>query len=795
MNIELKNSVLNDLGFNNILNEYTKFSHSSDTTNKLLELKPVFNLDIIRENLNKTSCFISKIQKNEKVPIEIFPDIKPIINSLRIENKALDQHQFKDLFKLLEISNNLKNILNNNSFLALKPEIEKLYINLIGQKKITNIFDETWYISKNASPKLSKIYNSINSLESSIDNIIYSFFKKAKENKWLQQDNMKLIDNRKLIPMKMNCKSKINGIIVGKSSSGKAVYIEPLEIIEKRNKLIELEISKKKEENLILLSLTNFFRNEMNEIKIGYKSLVMLDFYHCIAKFSFKFNCVIPNFDRHEQNISISQGRNPLLLIQKKNIVPLNFEINKKNKILLITGPNAGGKTVVLKTIGLFVLMAQSGLHVPCKNIKLPIFKKIFTDIGDRQSIEDDLSTYSAHLNEISSILKNCDQDTLILMDELGTGTDPDAGASLSQAFLEHTLDRQSWLIATTHLGKLKIWAHETKGVQNSRMMFDHEKLFPTYKLILGKPGSSFALEIANRMKIDNNVINRAKELLGDKSLKVELLLSELEKERRELKKTKNRIQKQRKYIQEAEDRILAFEFEAEKKYNEAEEKATKNAHKFILDTRKEIEKLIEQIKSNEANKLTIREARQRLDGKLRTINQKEKKITKINESHQYKSNQNKLLNIKNLKIGTKVKIPFLNTNGVIINLTKNKKQSTIEFNGKKMRVNSNKIIPIYEKEDEKSEETTGKINYSKPSTFQLDIRGKRVEESLELLTQFLDGALVSGLNYVRILHGKGTGALQNAVKDHLKEQSFISEFQYAHPDSGGTGITEVKLK
>ncbi len=318
MNIELKNSVFNDLGFNNILNEYTKFSHSSDTTNKLLELKPVFKLDIIRENLNKTSCFISKIQKNEKVPIEIFPDIKPIINSLRIENKALDQHQFKDLFKLLEISNNLKNILNNNSFLALKPEIEKLYINLIGQKKITNIFDETWYISKNASPKLSKIYNSINSLESSIDNIIYSFFKKAKENKWLQQDNMKLIDNRKLIPMKMNCKSKINGIIVGKSSSGKAVYIEPLEIIEKRNKLIELEISKKKEENLILLSLTNFFRNEMNEIKIGYKSVVMLDFYHCIAKFSFKFNCVIPNFDRHEQNISISQGRNPLLLIQKK---------------------------------------------------------------------------------------------------------------------------------------------------------------------------------------------------------------------------------------------------------------------------------------------------------------------------------------------------------------------------------------------------------------------------------------------------------------------------------------------
>tara|TARA_B100000941_G_scaffold290895_1_gene275665 strand:- start:1925 stop:4312 length:2388 start_codon:yes stop_codon:yes gene_type:complete len=795
MNIKLKNSVLNDLGFNNILNEYTKFSHSSDTTNKLLEIKPVFELDTIRENLNKTSCFISKLQKNEKVPIEIFPNIKPIINSLRIENKALDEHQFKDLFKFLEISNNLKNILNNNSFLALKPEIETLYINLIGQQKITNTFDETWYISKNASPKLSKIYNSINSLESSIDNITYSFFKKAKENKWLQQDNMKLIDNRKLIPMKINCKRKINGIIVGKSSSGKAVYIEPIEIIEKRNKLIELEISKKKEENLILLSLTNFFRDEMNEIKIGYKSVVMLDFYHCIAKFSFNFNCFIPNFDPHEQNISISQGRNPLLLIQKKNIVPLNFEINKKNKILLITGPNAGGKTVVIKTIGLFVLMAQSGLHVPCKNIKLPIFKKIFTDIGDRQSIEDDLSTYSAHLNEISSILKNCDQDTLILMDELGTGTDPDAGASLSQAFLEHTLDKQSWLIATTHLGKLKIWAHETKGVQNSRMMFDHEKLFPTYKLILGKPGSSFALEIANRMKIDNNVIDRAKELLGDKSLKVELLLSELEKERRELKKIKNRMQKQRKYIQEAEDRIHTFEYEAEKKYNEAEEKATKNAHKFILDTRKEIEKLIEQIKSNEANKLSIREARQTLDAKLRIINQKEKKITQINESHQYKSNENKLLNINNLKIGTKVKIPFLNTSGVIINLTKSKKQSTIEFNGKKMRVNSNKIIPINEKEDEKSEETTGKINYSKPSTFQLDIRGKRVEESLELLTQFLDGALVSGLNYVRILHGKGTGALQNAVINHLKNQSFISEFQHAHPDSGGTGITEVKLK
>jgi DNA mismatch repair protein MutS2 len=790
-------SVLTDLNFQQVLKECTQFSHSEKTTEKIRSLKPSSNVNEIQIRQRKSDCLLSALLRGETIPVEIFPTINDIFLAIQIENNPLNENQFKDLYLLLEISSNVKSFLNKSTFISLKNDVDSLYINSHGQKRIKNIFDDSWQISKNASPELNRIYKSILSAESSIDKKIHSLFEKAKKNNWLHGDNIQLLDERKVLPLKASHKRKISGITLGQSATGQVSYIEPLEVIEIRNDLIELESAKKAEIFKILLSLTNSFREDLDLMLRGYEALVEIDLFTCLAKFANKYECISPTFCDKNDDLIIREGRNPSLIIQGKEVVPLDLRINPINKLVLITGPNAGGKTVVLKTLGLFSIMAQTGFHLPAKEVILPIFTKLFTDIGDRQSIENDLSTYSAHLSEISNIIKNCDKNSLILMDELGTGTDPDAGASLAQSAMEFILKQHSWLIATTHLGRLKLWAQETTGILNSRMVFDEAQLMPTYEIKLGKPGSSFALEIAHRMKVDKNIILRAKELLGDKSLRVEFLLTELERERREVEKVKSRMNKQRKYIQEAEERIQRLEADAEQQYETAEQDALDDVHELILETRKDTEKLIQQIKSQHADDDTIKRARQKLDEKLRTVSERRQKPNKSKQNTKLKSH--KVAPTSSFKIqlkeGMRIEIPLFGEEGILLQEANSKGQVTVEFNGKKLRLSQDQVIPIIKDVKENAEEKVAVIDYSKPASMQLDLRGKRVDEGIETLTHFLDGALVSGLQCVSILHGKGTGAMQKAVQDYLKSQSFIANFQFANPDAGGAGITEVELK
>ena len=630
--MEFSNSVLFDLSYNQILEECAKFSHSKKSKELIFNLVPSSNLNEITLKQRKTDCLFSAFQRGKSIPINIFPEINEIFLALQVESNPLNENMFRDLFLLLDISLNLQFFLKTDQFQALNEESNLLYVNPSGQKRIKNIFDDTWEVTRNASLKLNRIYESIQNIESSINKKINHLFIKAKKNDWLHGENIQLIDERKVLPMKANHKRKIAGITFGQSSTGQVTYIEPLEVVELKNKLIELESDKTAEIFRILLALTDTFRTDLDFLLRGYETLVNIDILASMASFAKKFECTLPNFCQKNDDLLIRDGMNPSLLIQKKNIVPLNIKIDQQNRLVLITGPNAGGKTVVLKTFGLFVLMAQSGFHIPAKEVKLPIFSNIFTDIGDRQSIENDLSTYSAHLNEISNIINKCNAKSLILMDELGTGTDPDAGGSLAQASIEYILKQKSWLMATTHLGRLKLWAQETNGILNSRMDFDQEKLIPTYKIKMGKPGSSFALEIAKRMQIKQQIIDRAKELLGDKSLRVELLLTELERERREVDKIKTRINHQRKYIQEAEERIQGLEHEAEKQYETAAQDALDDVYQLILETRRDIEKLIHQIKSQQAEDQTIKQARQKLDKKLRAVVQRRNKLNKTKQ-------------------------------------------------------------------------------------------------------------------------------------------------------------------
>lgn len=790
--MDINPSLYTDIGFNHIRKRLSSFANSEISKKHLLNIEPYSNQNEINKLFKKSDDLLKVLQAKEKIPVEQFDSIEQIFDFLKIEGRSLSIELFVKLYSILNMSYDCYNFLKQKVKNSWLEELNEFYLNSSALKKIKSIFDQNWKIRNSASKNLKKIRSDKNRLENNLEKVMITCYKKAKKNGLLHEENIQLFDNRKVLSVSASNKRKIKGAIYGQSQTGKAIYIEPIEVINIRNELQEIYFRESNEINRILLELTDVFRPDLDKIIKGYSALINLDKFAAKAYLAYEMDSIIPIFS---DQINITNGKNPILLLQNKKIIDLNLIINQNNKCLMITGPNAGGKTVVLKTIGLYILMSQSGLHIPAEKVTLPIMNSIFSDIGDNQSIENDLSTFSAHLKRIKDLLNHSNHNSLVLIDELGTGTDPDAGAALAQSILENLIEKKVWTIATTHLGKLKLWAQEKKGILNSKMLFDNKKLEPLYEIKTGEPGSSFALEIAQRMGIPNKVLTRSKTLLGNKILRVETLLSELEQERREVKKIKLRLNHQRKYIKNVEEHIQSLEQRTKEEYKNVEQKALDEIHELILETRKDTEQLIEQIRSSQADESSVKIARQRLDQRLRYIGKRKKSVSKLDNNNNSKIQISKTPKIQ-IKKGTQVEIPQFGSIGTILQEPNKKGSILVEINGKQIRLDSAEIKPISNKKITKKKISSEKsFSINKPSSLQLDIRGKRVDEGITAVTQFLDGAVVSGLNTVNILHGTGTGALQEAVAILLKDLSYVQNFQYERPEAGGTGITIVNLK
>lgn len=800
--MDLNPSIFRDIGFNHVRERLAKFSHSPLTQIELMNLEPSNNLPLIKVSQEKSDDLLKALQSGETFPLEQFDPLDEIFQSLKINGKALSPEIISILYKILCLSLRCHTFLKHKINASWQKDLNRFYLNQNGVKKIESIFDEEWDVKDSASKELKIIRAAKRKVEASLDRTMASCFERAKQEGLLHENHIQFFDKRKVLSISAAKKRKIDGAIYGQSQTGKAVYIEPVEVMNIRNELQELHFRESMEINRILLQLSDVFRPDLEHITTGYSALVELDMYCAKATLAKEMDGVMPEFS---DIVEIIQGSNPILYIQGKPIIPLDLKMDPGNKCLLITGPNAGGKTVVLKTIGLFALMAQSGLHVPAERVSLPFFDSMFSDIGDHQSIENDLSTFSAHLQGITHILDESTENSLVLMDELGTGTDPDAGAALSQAILENLIERKVWVYATTHLGRLKLWAQKEDGILNARMFFDQNQLKPLYQLKTGKPGSSFALEIAGRMNMSNLILERAKQLLGNKALRVEELLTELERERREVSNMKSRMNRQRKYINEAEERIQDLQEKAEIEYQTAEQKALDEVHDLILETRKDTEKLIDQIRSEQADELSVKQARQRLDERLRDVGYKKEKGKRRKEKGKGRKEKEVHRAIKNkrltkpkfeIKKGMTVEIPQYNSSGVVLQEANKKGSILIEMNGKQLRLHIDEVFPMkVQKMKPKKTSTDNSYTFAQPSSLQLDIRGKRVDEGIEAVTQFLDSAVVSGLNSINILHGTGTGALQEAVSILLKELTYVKKFHFERPEAGGAGITIVELK
>ncbi len=775
-----------DLRFDIIREKLALYCHCPRTEELIAGLSPSTRHAAITEVHEKSGAILDVLQKGDPIPLEHIPDISAWSDQLSIEENVLFPDQFFELKRLLEISVTIRQFCKQHNLTPWREMAAELLAFKIGIEEIDRIFDDEHKVRSSASADLKRIRKAIEALQISVQKRMQEIFSRAAANNWLHGDKIVFRDGRLALPCTPTHKRKIKGVVLGRSATGQTVFVEPLEIIEKNNELASLQAEEKAEVYRILKTLTAFFKPYASDIVHSFRILLQFDLHYCFAAFAKQFDCVKPEFNV-DDTILIRQGRNPQLALSDRTVIPLDLELDAEQRILLLSGPNAGGKTVVLKTLGLFALMAQCGLFLPAEKVILPVFDHILVDIGDQQSVENDLSTFSAHICNLRDILSVAGEHTLVLVDELGTGTDPEAGAALSRAVLERFLTIRSRVIATSHFGQLKIWAHDTAGVVNGGMKFDPELLAPTYELKLGMPGSSYALDISLRTGLESSVISRAGELLGNASVKLEKLLGQLEKEQLRVHRLQETLSARESAIREKELQIMAQEKEINEKFNRARSEATNIARQIVENARRDTESLVENIKSRNADHQSVTKAKKTLSTKITRLNKKIEKFETLPSNPVTKTDAVK---------GTIVIIPHLGEEGVILQPPDKQDNVFVSVNGIRLRLKRKQLSkPRKKQKKQASGNLSGTHTVAVPSGFRLDLRGKRVDEALTEVTRFLDQALLAGLSTVQILHGKGTGALQEAVQKYLATCSFVDSFAFARPEQGGAGITVVDFK
>ncbi len=767
------------LEFDKIKKIIREYSISATAKEKIENLKPLKNKKEI-ENRLKIVGEIKKI--TGAFNFEGFSNINPLLYSQK-EDIVFDFMQFRMITKNVEIARNL--IIQKKSlseYGSLKGMIDSLYeLNEISEK-YKKIFNDKGEIKDNASEKLKKIRSSQKTIRKNILNVLDKEISHYAENNYLNDKIITQRNGRYVVPIKKNSLPYVSGMVLDSSSSGFTAYVEPAKVISLNNKLKLLSDEERYEIINIFSDFTNLIFQYKTELLSNQKILTELDFYQAIAKFANDFNAEIPNITS-ELIIDLKGARHPLLIkfygdFQK--VIPFDLKLDNAKKIMILSGPNTGGKTVTLKTVGLLTLMALSGLPITAQlDSTIGLFHHIFADIGDSQSLDQSLSTFSSHINNIKKMLSSGDEKSLILIDEIGSATDPEQGTALAYAILEEIIKIKAMSIITTHYTALKLFAEEHPDCFNASMVFDPDKHLPTYHLKKGIPGNSFALEIAESLGLKENVINRAKELLGKEHLNLNNILKRLSEERkhlsREIYKFKLRNALYQKKIEEYEDKLKELEAESKKK----KEKLIAQTKEYLYSIQREVANQLEELKKQK------KKDKRELEKIFDNVAEKNKKVIGLVEKD--KDTENK--KIEKPKVGMRVWLKDIEENGEITEITA--KGIKVDVNGMYYTTN---IDNIYIAKNQNDVLPKRKIFISKQVKTEINLLGNTFEEAFPKLLTFLDDAYLAGLEHVRIIHGKGTGALRHKIRNYLKSDSRIKSFKSADMGLGGDGVTEVEF-
>jgi len=777
----VNNETLNKLEFDKIKQHILSFATSQIGIELIENLSPYTNKSIIERELKLTVEMKDLLAYDDPFPIDGIKDIRIALRRCEIEESFLTPSDFLDIKSVLTASRLIREYLNKRAqkYPNLWELARNIFVNRVLEYNIEEIIDETGNVKDNASPELRQIREEILRKQDYVRKRLYAILKQISEKDYTQDDIIPQRDGRLVIPIKVEHKRHVPGVVHGTSSTGLTVFIEPAEIVELNNEILQLQFQEQKEIERILRELTNKVRENLQYLQTNINILAKLDFIYAKAKFALQIDGYAPEIS-DDGPIVLNSAYHPILLLRhgRNKVVPLDFKLGDSSSVLVISGPNSGGKTVALKTVGLLTIMTQAGIPVPLKeSSKLRIFKKVFIDIGDEQSVEKDLSSFGSHIKNLKKIISEADNKTLVLLDELGSGTDPAEGGALGIAIIEKLKAKGSSVIVTTHNSTIKFYAYNNPEIECGAMEFDHQTLAPTYRLRIGVPGSSYAFEIAKRLGLDEEIINSAKKNLNEHQVKAEEILSRLEALEVEYRKLVNELkekdEKLNKMISEYKQKLAEVEREKKK----AKKEAFAELREIAENARAKIEEAIRKIKETEASKESIKHAHKVAE----QINKQFHELSKQLEEQKDEIIELKPGDLVKMRDGTQIG-EVLQVDGSNV---------VVAFGAVKMLLKTDVLEKVEQKEAKK---LTSAIDLFAPVSTKIDVRGMRADEAINAIDKFIDTSFLYRLKRIEIIHGKGTGKLKKEIAEFLKRHPNVKSFRSGSWEEGGDGVTIVEL-
>lgn len=798
---------------------------------------------VINTMLRQTREFRRLQEESDDFPLQFFFDMRESVKRIRLEGTHLEENEIFDLRRSLETIAAIVRFLDRGSDEGVYdyPTLHELTEGVLTfpeiLRRIDQILDKYGKVKDSASPALADIRMQLHKAEGSVSRTLYSILRAAQSEGLVDKDVTPTVrDGRLVVPIAPGLKRKIKGIVHDESSTGKTVFVEPTEVVEANNRIRELEAEERREVVRILVDFTKLVRPYVNEIIYAYLLLAEIDFIRARAEFAALVGGIEPEVQAAPVIDWIS-SRHPLLWLalkkQDKPVVPLDITLTRDRHILIISGPNAGGKSVCLKTVGLLQYMLQCGLSVPMsERSTVGVFKNLMIDIGDEQSIENDLSTYSSHLLNMKNMMRQANDGTLLLIDEFGTGTEPQIGGAMAEAVLNQFVKKQAWGVITTHYQNLKHYADSHDGIANGAMLYDRHEMRPLFQLAIGQPGSSFAIEIARKTGIPEEVIKEASEMVGSDYIQSDKYLQDIVRDKRYWENKRQNVHQREKELERTVARYEKEIADLEQSRKDILRKAKEQAEELLKESNKKIENAIREIRESQAEKEETKRIREELNEfkagvseidakanddliakKIRQIQERKERHKKHKDEKAERERQAaaKLREAaskaakkegRNLEVGDSVKIKGLSSVGKIESM--DGKNATVIFGGMRTKMPASRLEYVDMAEAKKedvapvfnvSRETRETIDNRKLNFHQdLDVRGMRGDEALNAVMYFIDDACLVGMSRVRILHGKGNGILRQLIRQYLATVPSVTSFRDEHVQFGGAGITVVDI-
>lgn len=788
-------NIFSTLEFDKIIDHLAQLTISLPGKELILQIQPLTDLTIINQHLGEVTELRDILDFDDPFPLSGVQDLRPALKKAQVVGNFLLPEDFSLVVQTLEVAGRINEYFRERKekYPLIVPVVKQIVSFQSIEKAIKRCIDiSALEILDSASPGLNRIRRSIEiqqqRIRKKLDEMVSSLSRKG----YLQENLVVVRDGRLVLMVKDEHRGKVKGLIHDQSATGSTLFVEPYETLDLNNQIRSLKLEERREIEKILMDLSDLIRERLPEIQQTVQALARLDFIYAKARLSQQINGSQPAINQNNR-LEILKGRHPLLVLRhdtNRAVVPLNLTIGESFKTLVISGPNAGGKTVALKTVGLLSLMTACGLHIPADpSSDIAIFDNIFAAIGDQQSIENDLSTFSSHVANLRDIVEQVSRSDLVLIDEIGAGTDPDEGAALAIAILEQLNSMGCIAVVSTHQNALKVFAHETAGVANGSMEFNRETLEPTYHFRLGIPGSSYAYEIASRWGLSKKITDRARELVGTRKSKFEKLLEDLENRLQNNRLVSNELSIKQSQLDGLIKLYQGRYDELSSNERELKNKAIEQSNQILQEANKAIEQAIKQIKEQQASREAIRAAHQLMKQQKEKLREEQQRIKRtrveMGESKQP---------LEKVTVGQEVTWSAYQSNGMVLSEPDAAGRVMIQTGGVKIKVPINELTSSFPT-SHRSSPTKINVNFEPVKTNELDLRGFRVDEALVAVDKFLDEAILSGLKQVYIIHGKGTGALRQAIHEFLDKNLQVKSKGFPKWSLGDMGMTVVELK